>query len=826
MYIMKKLLTVIVITAVIFCFAACDSPITSPLEYGNVRIAFVNDAGRTIYPSKIFDNYVYTFTKQGGTPQILNPSNGMFALEIGNWNVRVDAYIGTIIPQNMAASGMTDFTLDADEGKVVSISLQAEETTGYGTFEYHIQYPAGTTIESFTLTKLPEMITMDIYHVIGATAITGAEDSIPAGMYQLDVRFAKGGLYAGTNEIVHIYALLTTEYGTTQSPIVFEEKDFSNPIPITSAEIIVVAPVKSAVPGITASGTGYFSIGAVSWDPEGNLFLGNTVYTVTVMLTADNGYTFSTLSSATINGQDATVSSNTGATVMLSYTFPATNTRTTTDIQIKTQPDKLIYTHGDQLDLAGLVVTLTYDDTTVEDVPAAGFITKSLTANPAHGNHLIHLTHNGLPIAITYGELTPLATNALTVNPKVITFTVDPIPAQTFTGSAYTPTVTVKDGITTLTPATDYSIEYSNNINAGIAAVTITGKGNYAGSTGSSTFTIDPKVIIFAVDSITVQTYNGSAHTPVVTVRDGTTILTTTADYSLEYTDNTNAGTANVTITGAGNYTGSTGNIAFTINPKVIIFAVDSIATQTYNGSAHTPTVTVRDNTTILTLTTDYTAAYTNNTNAGTAVVTITGMGNYVGSSGNTTFTINKAAGAIVNAPTLNTKTHNSITINAVTTPSTGQSIEYGISTSNNANTAVWQNLPTFSSLNVGTTYSIFARTVGNNNYETGTVNGSLTVTTLQTISPNRFEYYWVDQHDNLVTTSGGATSIALGETLTITAQGDGYIVWQWYLDGLNTGQSGNTYNFSSTTAGKHIVSLSVEKDGKLYNTNITITVR
>jgi uncharacterized repeat protein (TIGR02543 family) len=95
-----------------------------------------------------------------------------------------------------------------------------------------------------------------------------------------------------------------------------------------------------------------------------------------------------------------------------------------------------------------------------------------------------------------------------------------------------------------------------------------------------------------------------------------------------------------------------------------------------------------------------------------------------------------------------------------------------------------------------------------------------------KTVTPaSRIEYYWVDRHDSLVTTSGGATTVAAGATLTITAQSAGYTVKQWHLNGVNTGQSGNTYNFSSVMAGKHTVGLFVEKDGRLYNTNIIITV-
>ena len=68
------------------------------------------------------------------------------------------------------------------------------------------------------------------------------------------------------------------------------------------------------------------------------------------------------------------------------------------------------------------------------------------------------------------------------------------IPSQTYNGSALTPVVTVQDGNTTLTEGTDYTVEYSNNTNAGTSAkATITGKGNYTG-TVEKNFTINPLV--------------------------------------------------------------------------------------------------------------------------------------------------------------------------------------------------------------------------------------------------------------------------------------------------------------------------------------------
>lgn len=59
--------------------------------------------------------------------------------------------------------------------------------------------------------------------------------------------------------------------------------------------------------------------------------------------------------------------------------------------------------------------------------------------------------------------------------------------------------------------------------------------------------------------------YTGSAVTPAVTVKDGSTTLKAGTDYTLTYSNNTNLGTATVKITGKGNYTGSTSR-TFTIH--------------------------------------------------------------------------------------------------------------------------------------------------------------------------------------------------------------------------------------------------------------------
>ena len=71
----------------------------------------------------------------------------------------------------------------------------------------------------------------------------------------------------------------------------------------------------------------------------------------------------------------------------------------------------------------------------------------------------------------------------------------------------------------------------------------------------------------------------------------------------------------------------------------------------TYIGSPFTPAVSVTLKNTQLIEGTDYTLAYTNHTNAGTATVTVTGIGNYIGTA-KRTFVINKAAAPEISWPT------------------------------------------------------------------------------------------------------------------------------------------------------------------------------
>lgn len=132
--------------------------------------------------------------------------------------------------------------------------------------------------------------------------------------------------------------------------------------------------------------------------------------------------------------------------------------------------------------------------------------------------------------------------------------------------------------------------------------------------------------------------YTGKAIKPTVTVTYRGTALKLNTDYTVAYEDNTQIGTAAITITGKGNFTGScsrkfeiTRIIMGTEEKEATDFVIGNIPAATYNGNAHTPTVSVKYKGMVLKKDKDYTLTYTNNKDAGTAFVTITGIGLYDG---------------------------------------------------------------------------------------------------------------------------------------------------------------------------------------------------
>jgi len=238
---------------------------------------------------------------------------------------------------------------------------------------------------------------------------------------------------------------------------------------------------------------------------------------------------------------------------------------------------------------------------TVEITPATGWSTGSVKGlwHAAQANARRRVADANIDLLKDF-ELNPVEGN-----PNAFTFTMDranaevsvsykkllthqdittlDIAAVTYTSEALEPAVTVKDGQTVLVKDTDYTVAYSNNINAAKAdatenapTVTITAVSTsekFAGEI-TKTFTINPDTLKEVSLEDTLFMYNfiePVEQTAVVKEVKSKTLTVPATMY--EVVDNSNKGTEpgqyTVTVSGKGNFTG-TASTTFTIKNQEV----------------------------------------------------------------------------------------------------------------------------------------------------------------------------------------------------------------------------------------------------------------
>ena len=355
----------------------------------------------------------------------------------------------------------------------------------------------------------------------------------------------------------------------------------------------------------------------------------------------------------------------------------------------------------------------------------------------------------------------------------------------TYTGSAFD-LVIMNDGNKALIKDTDYTVTYDDNVNAGTVEFTITGIGNYDGSI-NGIFTILAKEIEQSmVQDIADQIYTGDAIEPTVVIKYGELTLTLNTDYTISYTNNTDVGTATISITGNGNYSGSTSKTFKIVSTQVEIGMVQAIPTQTYTGSELTPIV-LKDGTYTLIEGTDYNITYSDNVDAGTASYTVTGIGNY-GGEFNSTFTINPKSIENTELETITAKTYTGSEItpikltdgNKVLVLNTDYTVDYS------------------SNINAGTaSYEI----TGTGNY-TGTINGTFT------ISPKSLDSEMVENIEGIVYNGQPKTPVKLTDGNKVLVLDTDYTVD--YEDNTDAGTASykitGTGNYTGTIEGSFTI--------------------
>jgi hypothetical protein len=217
-----------------------------------------------------FEKIEYEFAKKTGetfgTPAAQVPVNGLFELELGDWQVTVKAYAEATDTATAATGTSATFTVGTAATANVSVKLAGNVAAGEGTFSYHIEYPEGAEITVFSLENL--LVTAPLIDLTPATTsvspYSGTEENVPAGIYWLTVQLEKDGVTTGANEAVYIYDKLDSEY----SAVFSEDNFFILTYVITAGETDFTATKKGVTVG-TANQPIQDVITAIRTDADG-----------------------------------------------------------------------------------------------------------------------------------------------------------------------------------------------------------------------------------------------------------------------------------------------------------------------------------------------------------------------------------------------------------------------------------------------------------------------------------------------------------------------------------------------------------------------------
>nr|MBP3598730.1 hypothetical protein [Eubacterium sp.] len=206
--------------------------------------------------------------------------------------------------------------------------------------------------------------------------------------------------------------------------------------------------------------------------------------------------------------------------------------------------------------------------------------------------------------------------------------------------------------VTVNAPENEYTVSCTGFSGMTEGKVLVKGRYNCTG-TVEKTFPLKPMELTegefrVAVDSTNEFVYKKGAWEPAITVTwhadDGSVYRTlSSAEYDVKYENNTEVGTAKITVTGDGRFAGELSS-TFEIVKRDLSFdsrlknALAQVVNQRYTGEAIVPNIPgvnyVDDYTDDIgyVVNEDYTLTVTDNVEAGTATITIQGIGNYEGS--------------------------------------------------------------------------------------------------------------------------------------------------------------------------------------------------
>ena len=218
-----------------------------------------------------------------------------------------------------------------------------------------------------------------------------------------------------------------------------------------------------------------------------------------------------------------------------------------------------------------------------------------------------------------------------------------PCASYMYRGRGIKPTVTVKyDGVKIDSSA--YSVSFANNTYPGTADITVTGRNGLAAGTYKRHFTVTKLDLASSNVKVTIPCtsymYRARGIKPTVTVKLGSAVIPA-ADYTVRITNNTEPGTAYISVTAKGKYVTGSRRRTFQVTKLDVSKCKASIpyASYTYTGSAIKPAVKLKVGSTVIPAE-HYTVSYSNNIIPGTANIIVSARGSKATGRLTRTFTV------------------------------------------------------------------------------------------------------------------------------------------------------------------------------------------
>jgi hypothetical protein len=462
-----------------------------------------NSTTFTIDPKPIADqDVVATVTKATYSGGIL-PSDLAYSLTYVNLTLDGDDYELVPDAEQVYNAGDATFTV-AGKGnytgqKVIEFTV-AKRSLGnsanraisyndngkvYDAEPYDAQYVITSKLAGNTDAELVEGVDYTVQYIVNGTAT----DEVPVNVSQFTIKFTGKGNWNGTSETSKTMAItakpititavdVTAAYGT--DVVIEEVEDYSEELCGEDAlEGDLVLKVKDAEDNEVAAP---YNVGTYVIEPSG---LSNANYDIT-------------FANGTLEITAGQVAADIAAEAI--YGSLPTFTLTATD---GLSPDETATFNAQQ---QPATITVKKDGAAIEgfsEIAPDADALKTL----AVGSYKLDATVD-LPnytVVVAEGDLT-IAPKSIAAEGITITVT-EPDGGFVYQNAAYEPAITVADANATITED-DYDVAYADNINAGTATITITGKGNYdAETTATQTFEIAKKTGVTITADNTDWTY-------------------------------------------------------------------------------------------------------------------------------------------------------------------------------------------------------------------------------------------------------------------------------------------------------------------------------